>query len=51
MTEVQQSPLNWEASATVTHPQVCSSLPSEVEACLKNARFVRALASTAVKKF
>lgn len=40
MTEVQQPPLNWEASATATHPQVSSSLPSEVEACLKNARFV-----------
>lgn len=41
MTETQQSPLNWEASATATHPQVSSSLPIEVEACLKNARFVR----------
>ena len=33
-------PLNWEASATTTHPQVCASLPTEVETCLKNARFV-----------
>ncbi|KAF6222982.1 hypothetical protein HO133_001033 [Letharia lupina] len=40
MTETQQPPLNWEASATATHPQVSSSLPSEVEACLKNARFL-----------
>lgn len=37
-----QSPLNWEASATTTNPEVLSSLPAEVEACLKNARFVRA---------
>ncbi|KAI4196562.1 MAG: hypothetical protein LQ350_006494 [Teloschistes chrysophthalmus] len=40
MAEVQQPPLNWEASATATHPQVSSSLPSEVETCLKNARFL-----------
>jgi len=45
MTDVQQPQLNWEASAAATHPQVSSSLPSEVEACLKNARFVRLLAS------
>lgn len=41
MTDLQQAQLNWEASATATHPQVSSSLPPEVEACLKNARFVR----------
>ena len=41
MTEALQSQLNWEASATATHPQVSSSLPPEVETCLKNARFVR----------
>ncbi|KAL8815603.1 MAG: hypothetical protein Q9223_005273 [Gallowayella weberi] len=40
MTEIQP-PLHWEASATATHPQVSSSLPPEVETCLKNARFVR----------
>jgi len=40
MTDIQQPQLNWEASATATHPQVSSSLPSEVETCLKNARFV-----------
>ncbi|KAI9796049.1 MAG: hypothetical protein M1835_004715 [Candelina submexicana] len=32
--------LNWEASATTTHPQVSSTLPSEVTACLNNARFL-----------
>ena len=41
MATVQQQPLNWEASATTTHPQVSSTLPSEVVTCLKNARFVR----------
>ncbi|KAL8745333.1 MAG: hypothetical protein Q9190_002521 [Brigantiaea leucoxantha] len=45
MAEVQQPPLNWEASATTTHPQVSSTLPSEVEACLKNARFVNSSGS------
>lgn len=40
MTEQQQPQLNWEASAHATHPQVSTSLPSEVETCLKNARFV-----------
>ena len=43
MTEVHHSQLNWEASATATHPQVSSSLPSEVETCLKNVRFVSVL--------
>lgn len=43
MTEVHLPRLNWEASATATHPQVSSSLPSEVETCLKNARFVSGL--------
>lgn len=38
--DMTQQPLNWEASATATHPQITSSLPSEVETCLKNARFV-----------
>ncbi|KAL8719245.1 MAG: hypothetical protein Q9225_003730 [Loekoesia sp. 1 TL-2023] len=40
MTELQHPPLNWEASATATHPQVSTSLPPEVETCLKNARFL-----------
>ena len=40
MAEAQPPQLNWEASATATHPQVSSDLPSEVETCLKNARFV-----------
>lgn len=40
MAEVQQPPLNWEASASATHPQISSTLPPEVETCLKNARFV-----------
>ncbi|KAI4175136.1 MAG: hypothetical protein LQ343_001897 [Gyalolechia ehrenbergii] len=40
MTEVQQPPLNWEASAAATHPQVSTSLPPEVDTCLKNARFL-----------
>ncbi|KAL6713629.1 hypothetical protein ACLMJK_009094 [Lecanora helva] len=40
MAAVEQPQLNWEASATATHPQVSSSLPSEVETCLKNARFL-----------
>ena len=40
MNDLHQPPLNWEASATTTHPQISSSLPSEVEACLKSARFV-----------
>lgn len=33
-------PLNYEASDTMTHPQVSSSLPPEVVTCLKNARFL-----------
>lgn len=40
MAGIQPPQLNWEASATATHPQVSSTLPSEVETCLKNARFV-----------
>ena len=40
MAEVQHPQLNWEASATATHQQVSSTLPAEVETCLKNARFV-----------
>ncbi|KAL8869722.1 MAG: hypothetical protein Q9198_007815, partial [Flavoplaca austrocitrina] len=40
MAEVQQPPLNWEASASATHPQISSTLPPEVETCLKNARFL-----------
>lgn len=40
MAGIQSPQLNWEASATATHPQVSSTLPSEVETCLKNARFV-----------
>ncbi|KAL9099781.1 MAG: hypothetical protein Q9163_004768 [Psora crenata] len=40
MGEILPQPLNWEASATATHPQVSSTLPPEVETCLKNARFL-----------
>ena len=40
MPELQNPPLNWEASATTTNPQISSTLPSEVITCLKNARFV-----------
>lgn len=40
MTEGQNPPLNWQASATTTNPQVSSTLPQEVVNCLKNARFV-----------
>lgn len=40
MAAPMQPPLNWEASATTTHPEVCASLPTEVETCLQNARFV-----------
>ena len=48
MADPTQPPLNWEASATTTHPQICASLPSEVEACLKNARFVGISSSNGV---
>lgn len=34
-------PLSYEPSATTTHPLVGPSLPPEVVACLKNARYVR----------
>jgi hypothetical protein len=40
MTDNYNAPLNWEASATATNIQISSTLPSEVVACLKNARFV-----------
>jgi hypothetical protein len=40
MTDTQHPPLNYEASATATHPQTYNSLPSEVSQCLKNARFL-----------
>lgn len=40
MTDNYNAPLNWEASATATNIQISPSLPSEVVACLKNARFV-----------
>ena len=40
MADSNRPPLNWESSAASTHAQICSNLPSEVEACLKNARFV-----------
>ncbi|KAI9788177.1 MAG: hypothetical protein M1833_003115, partial [Piccolia ochrophora] len=35
-----QPPLNYEASATATHPELSRTPPSEVVACLKNARFL-----------
>ncbi|KAI4162740.1 MAG: hypothetical protein LQ342_003627 [Letrouitia transgressa] len=38
--KVQHPPLNWEASATATHPLISPTLPTEVETCLKNARFL-----------
>lgn len=40
MTDSHNPPLNYEASATTTHPIVSSTLPSEVSQCLKNARFL-----------
>ncbi|MCJ1248650.1 hypothetical protein MMC30_005868 [Trapelia coarctata] len=40
MAENYNAPLNWEASATATNIQISPTLPSEVVACLKNARFV-----------
>lgn len=40
MADTQHPPLNYEASATATHPQTYSELPSEVSQCLKNARFL-----------
>ncbi|RMZ77341.1 hypothetical protein DV737_g4386, partial [Chaetothyriales sp. CBS 132003] len=40
MADAAHPPLNYEASATTTHPQSSSSLPPEVAQCLKNARFL-----------
>lgn len=40
MAEAHHPPLNYEPSATTTHPVVASSLPPEVSQCLKNARFL-----------
>ncbi|KIX04874.1 uncharacterized protein Z518_05745 [Rhinocladiella mackenziei CBS 650.93] len=40
MAEGHHPPLNYEASATTTHPLVSSSLPPEVSQCLKNSRFL-----------
>ena len=40
MAEAHQPPLNYEASATTTHPQISTSLPPEVATCLRNARFL-----------
>ena len=40
MADTQHPPLNYEASATATHPQSYTSLPAEVTQCLKNARFL-----------
>ena len=40
MSETHNPPLNYEASATTTHPQVSSTLPPEVSQCLNNARFL-----------
>jgi hypothetical protein len=43
MADGHHPPLNYEASATTTHPHVSTTLPPEVATCLKNARFVRPL--------
>lgn len=40
MAETQHPPLNYEASATATHPQSYTTLPAEVSQCLRNARFL-----------
>jgi Pyridoxamine 5'-phosphate oxidase len=48
MAETQHPPLNYEASATATHPQSYSSLPPEVSQCLKNARFLHLATISAV---
>lgn len=40
MGDTQHPPLNYEASATATHPQSYTTLPAEVSQCLKNARFL-----------
>jgi hypothetical protein len=40
MADSHHPPLNYEASATTTHPIVSSTLPPEVSQCLKNARFL-----------
>ncbi|KAK4949779.1 hypothetical protein LTR10_011621 [Elasticomyces elasticus] len=40
MSDSHHPPLNYEASATTTHPVVSSTLPPEVSQCLKNARFL-----------
>jgi hypothetical protein len=45
MADGHHPPLNYEASATTTHPHVSTTLPPEVATCLKNARFVRPLSS------
>lgn len=41
MADGHHPPLNYEASATTTHPHISNNLPPEVATCLKNARFVR----------
>jgi len=40
MADGHNPPLNYEASATTTHPQISSTLPPEVSQCLQNARFL-----------
>ncbi|OJJ43456.1 hypothetical protein ASPZODRAFT_136324 [Penicilliopsis zonata CBS 506.65] len=40
MADSLNPPLSYEASATTTHPHIATTLPSEVVACLKNARFL-----------
>lgn len=40
MAESHHPPLNYEASASTTHPHVSTVLPPEVSQCLKNARFL-----------
>ncbi|MCJ1418936.1 hypothetical protein MMC32_005287 [Xylographa parallela] len=40
MADLSNAPLNWQASATTTNPQISTSLPAEVVSCLKHARFL-----------
>ncbi|ODH40786.1 hypothetical protein ACO22_01543 [Paracoccidioides brasiliensis] len=40
MADTHPIPLSYEASATTTHPLFTSSLPPEVDSCLKNSRFL-----------
>ena len=46
MADLPHAPLNWQASATTTNPQISTSLPSEVVSCLKHARFVSGIMNT-----